>query len=151
MEQFLVKNWQPQGGSGGNKVEGFKPSQESAMRVICKRESDVLVALPTGEGKSVLFQVPALCRGLRTRRLTLVISPLKALMRDQVEGLRQQGFAESADYLSSDRPAFEIAEVTQGVLDHRIVLLYVAPERFRSDRFVDMLSMHCRCFCEISV
>ncbi len=139
MEQFLVKHWQPPPGSGGNSVLGFKDSQKSAMQAICSRQSDVLVALPTGEGKSVLFQVPALCRGLRARRLTLVISPLKALMRDQVEGLRRQGFSESADYLSGDRPAHEIAEITQGVLDHRIVLLYVAPERLRSELFVEVL------------
>ncbi|MBO8043339.1 DEAD/DEAH box helicase, partial [Pseudomonas aeruginosa] len=70
---------------------------------------------------------------------TLVISPLKALMRDQVERLREQGFSESVDYLSGDRPPSEIAEVIQGVLDHRIVLLYVAPERTRSSVFLDVL------------
>lgn len=139
MEQFLVQNWQPKGNGNGNIVQGFKESQKPAMQAICTRQSDVLCALPTGEGKSVLFQVPALCRGLRNRRLTLVLSPLKALMHDQVEGLRQLGFAESADYLSGDRPAHEIAEVVQGVLDHRIVLLYVAPERFRSDPFLQVL------------
>lgn len=138
MEQFLIENWNLSG-SEDNSVTGFKASQKPAMEAICTRASDVLVALPTGEGKSVLFQVPALCRGLRTRRLTLVLSPLKALMRDQVEGLRGLGFAESVDYLSSDRPAHEISEVLQGVLDHRIVLLYVAPERLRSGLFVDVL------------
>ena len=135
MERFLVANWQRK----DRPIAGFKASQKLAMEVICSRSSDVLVALPTGEGKSVLFQVPALCRGLRTRRLTLVLSPLKALMRDQVEGLHGLGFGESADYLSSDRPAHEIAAVLQGVLDHRIVLLYVAPERLRSALFVDVL------------
>lgn len=139
MEQFLVQNWQPKGDGSSDSVRGFKDSQQPAMQAICNRQSDVICALPTGEGKSVLFQVPALCRGLRNRRLTLVISPLKALMHDQVDGLRKLGFAESADYLSSDRPAHEIAEVMQGVLDHRIVLLYVAPERFRSDPFIQVL------------
>lgn len=139
MERFLVANWQPRSEGGGNRVTGFKPSQKMAMEAICERSANVLVSLPTGEGKSVLFQVPALCRGLRNRRLTLVISPLKALMRDQVELLREQGFAESADYLSSDRPPGEIADVIQGVLDHRIVLLYVAPERIRSSVFIDVL------------
>ncbi len=139
MEQFLIANWQPPSQSGGNSVSGFKLTQEKAMEAIRTRESDVMVALPTGEGKSVLFQVPALCRGLRNRRLTLVVSPLKALMRDQVARLHEQGFAESVDYLSSDRPTFELAEVLQGVLDHRIVLLYVAPERLRNATFVDVL------------
>lgn len=139
MERFLVANWQPRSVGDGNRVTGFKPSQKMAMEAICERSANVLVSLPTGEGKSVLFQVPALCRGLRNRRLTLVISPLKALMRDQVERLREQGFSESVDYLSGDRPPSEIAEVIQGVLDHRIVLLYVAPERTRSDVFLDVL------------
>ena len=102
MEKFLVENWQPKPEEKKAPVTGFKASQKPAMEAICTRANDVLVALPTGEGKSVLFQVPALCRGLRTRRLTLVLSPLKALMRDQVERLRAQGFSESADYLSSD-------------------------------------------------
>lgn len=139
MEQFLVANWQPRAGTGGNAVAGFKPSQKVAMEAISARTSNVLVSLPTGEGKSVLFQVPALCRGLRNRRLTLVVSPLKALMRDQVERLREQGFAESVDYLSGDRSAGEMAEVIQGVLDHRIVLLYIAPERMRSSAFIEVL------------
>ena len=139
MEQFLVANWQPRNNANGNVITSFKPSQKIAMEAICQRSANVLVSLPTGEGKSVLFQVPALCRGLRNRRLTLVISPLKALMRDQVERLREQGFSESVDYLSGDRLPGEIAEVLQGVLDHRIVLLYVAPERTRSDVFLDVL------------
>lgn len=139
MQRFLIANWQPRNGGAGNRVTGFKPSQTVAMEAICERSANVLVSLPTGEGKSVLFQVPALCRGLRNRRLTLVISPLKALMRDQVERLREQGFSESADYLSGDRTPHEMAEVIQGVLDHRIVLLYVAPERMRSEMFLDVL------------
>ncbi|MGB8377482.1 MAG: UvrD-helicase domain-containing protein, partial [Rhodanobacteraceae bacterium] len=139
MEQFLVTHWQPPGGQGQNVVSGFKDSQKSAMEAICARASDVLVPLPTGEGKSVLFQVPALCRGLRNRRLTLVISPLKALMEDQVERLREQGFAESVDYLSGDLTPYAREGVMQGVLDHRIVLLYLAPERLRSPAFLDVL------------
>lgn len=139
MEQFLRTNWNRPGMGRATEVQGFKPSQRLPMEVICSRQSDVLVALPTGEGKSLLFQVPALCRGLRNRRLTLVLSPLKALMRDQVEALRRLGFSESADYLSGDRPANEIADVLQSVLDHRIVLLYVAPERLRSALFINVL------------
>ena len=144
MEQFLVANWQPANGKGSHQVTGFKPSQRTAMEAISARAANVLVSLPTGEGKSVLFQVPALCRGLRNRRLTLVLSPLKALMRDQVERLREQGFSESADYLSGDRPPHEIADVMQGILDHRIVLLYVAPERLRSEVFLDVLEKRMR-------
>lgn len=139
MQEFLVRHWQPKDATTGNAVTGFKPSQTQAMEVICQRNANVLVPLPTGEGKSVLFQVPALCRGLRNRRLTLVLSPLKALMRDQVERLREQGFAESADFINSDLTRGELEEIIQGILDHRIVLLYVAPERLRSEVFLDVL------------
>lgn len=138
MEAFLVKHWQPPG-EGGNAVTGFKPTQTEAMRAILTRGEDVVVTLPTGEGKSVLFQVPALCRGLRDRRLTLVLSPLRALMRDQVERLRVQGFEPSVDYLNADRPAHEKTEILEGLLDHRLVLLYVAPERLRDPIFRDVL------------
>lgn len=139
MERFLVRNWQPADKSRGDSIVGFKQTQALAMEAIRTRANDVIVSLPTGEGKSVLFQVPALCRGLRNRRLTLVLSPLKALMRDQVARLHEQGFADSVDYLSSDRASFELADVLQGVLDNRIVLLYVAPERLRNAAFIDVL------------
>lgn len=146
MERFLVKHWNAENGQRRERGEkGFIPgfrenTQRPVMEAVCDRKADVLVTLPTGEGKSVLFQVPALCRGLRTRRLTLVISPLRALMSDQVEGLRARGFGDSADYLTADRPRHEVDDVFQGVLDHRIVLLYVAPERLRSHRFMDALN-----------
>lgn len=139
MERFLTQHWQPNPEERRPPLVGFKPSQKPAMEAICTRANDVLVALPTGEGKSVLFQVPALCRGINNRRLTLVLSPLKTLMRDQVNRLHKQGFFETVDYLNSDRPAHEIADMLQGVLDHRIVLLYVAPERLRSAVFVQVL------------
>lgn len=145
MERFLVEHWNAENGKRlepGQKgfIPGFRANtQRPVMEVVCDRKADVLVTLPTGEGKSVLFQVPALCRGLRTRRLTLVISPLRALMSDQVEGLRARGFGDAADYLTADRPRHEVDDVLQGVLDHRIVLLYVAPERLRSHRFMDAL------------
>lgn len=146
MERFLVQHWNAENGKRlepGEKgfISGFRPNtQRPVMEAVCDRKADVLATLPTGEGKSVLFQVPALCRGLRTRRLTLVISPLRALMSDQVEGLRARGFGDSADYLTADRPRHEVDDVFQGVLDHRIVLLYVAPERLRSHRFMDALT-----------
>ncbi len=117
--------------------EALREHQRTAIGALVDGSDDVLVALPTGEGKSVLFQAPALHQGLASRRLTLVISPLRALMRDQVEGLhrRPRRFHQSADYLSADRPWHEIEDVLQGVLDGRVLLLYVAPERLRSERF----------------
>jgi len=141
MREFLEKYWNA-GKQPGDPtwIAGFRDNtQRPAIDAIRDRAADVLVTLPTGEGKSVLFQVPALCRGLRTRRLSIVISPLRALMRDQVQRLWQIGFHQSVDYLTADRPIHEIDDVLQGVLDHRIVLLYVAPERFRSRRFIDVV------------
>lgn len=141
MRHFLEKSWN-KGKSKGDPswISDFREkTQKPAMEAIRDRKSDVLISLPTGEGKSVLFQVPALCKGLRTRRLSIVISPLRALMRDQVQRLWSLNFHQSVDYLTADRPMHEVDDVYQGVLDHRIVLLYVAPERFRSKRFVDVL------------
>ena len=130
-EAFLQKYW---------KFEGFKPkTQKPAIESICNQQGDLLVKLPTGEGKSVIFQVPALLRGMHTQRLTIVVTPLKALMRDQVMALWHKGFYTTVDYLSSDREYWETSEVYQGVLDNRVKLLYVAPERFRVGRFRDVL------------
>lgn len=140
MREFLEANWNVGKVSPDReRIGDFRETQRPAIEAIRGRNADVLVTLPTGEGKSVLFQVPALCRGLRTRRLTIVISPLRALMRDQVEALGKLGFHESVDFLSADRPQHEIDDVLQGILDHRIVMVYIAPERFRSRRFVDAL------------
>ena len=141
LEYFLRENWKGKKDNGEKwQILGFKPkTQLPAIEALYQRKNDVLVTLPTGEGKSVVFQVPALYRGLKSRRLSIVISPLRALMRDQVENLHRLGFHQSVEYLSGDRPWHEIDDVYQGVLDHRIVLLYSAPERFRNRKFLDLL------------
>ncbi|MGB5219111.1 MAG: DEAD/DEAH box helicase [Smithella sp.] len=115
-------------------------TQRPAMETIIANDSDVLVRLPTGEGKSVLFQVPALLRGMRTQKLTIVVTPLKALMADQVTKLWEMGFSQSVDYLNADRDPWVNSEVYQGIIDNRIKLLYVAPERFRVRRFKEALA-----------
>jgi len=119
----------------------FYDYQEQPVAMILERAPDLslLVRLPTGAGKSLIFQAPALFRGFDTKRLTLVISPLKALMKDQVESLREKDFGDAVDYLSSDRPWWESNQVIQGIMDHRICMLYVAPERLRSKAFVSAL------------
>lgn len=136
LRQFLQKHWRD---GNGQPILDFRENQRSAVDLIRTRKADVLVTLPTGAGKSVLFQAPALYRGLKTRRLSLVISPLRALMQDQVQNLEKLGFHQSVDFLSADRPIHDVEDVFQGVLDHRIVLLYIAPERFRNRRFLDLL------------
>lgn len=141
LESFLVQNWNAgRTDREPNYIHGFRrQTQIPAIDVIRTRSTHIVVSLPTGEGKSILFQVPALSRGLRNRRLTLVLSPLKALMKDQFLGLERQGFGSSVGYLSSDQTQVEINETLQGVLEHRIVLLYIAPERFKNSRFFDVL------------
>lgn len=129
--EFLRKHW------GHN---NFRDTQDEAIRAIAPNDKDVLVRLPTGEGKSVLFQIPALLRGKSTRKLTLVVSPLRALMVDQVHALRERKFDFSVDYLNADREPWMMDEVYRGVIDNSILLLYVAPERFRSPRFRDALA-----------
>ena len=86
----------------------------------------VLAVLPTGAGKSLCYQVPALL----ARGLTLVVSPLISLMQDQVGALRRRGIA--AAYLNSQLDADQRRTVEQGVLAGQVALLYCAPERLKS-------------------
>ena len=86
----------------------------------------VLAVLPTGAGKSLCYQVPALLAG----GLTLVVSPLISLMQDQVGALRRRGIA--AAYLNSQLDADQRRSVEQAVLAGQVALLYCAPERLKS-------------------
>ena len=94
---------------------------------------NLLVVMPTGSGKSLLYQLPALLAD----GLTLVVSPLIALMKDQVDELQRKGAA--AALINSSLSPDEQQHVIQRCLDGEIRLLYVAPERFRSSSFVRML------------
>lgn len=118
----------------------FRPgTQKPAIEKLIESERDMLLRLPTGAGKSIVFHLPALFRSNYSGRLTVVITPLRALMRDQAEGLWQRGFTESVDYLSGGRDAWVNHEVYQGILDGRLRLVFVAPERFRVPRFIEAL------------
>jgi len=101
---------------------GFRPGQ---LRVIgpLLAAHDVLAVLPTGGGKSICYQVPALL----SDRLTLVVSPLVSLMQDQVGALRARGVP--AAMLASAQPSNETSEALDGLTAGRWRLLYVAPER----------------------
>ena len=94
---------------------------------------DSLVLMPTGGGKSLCYQIPALLRN----GVGVVISPLIALMRDQVAGLHQAGVR--AAYLNSTLSHSEVIEVESAVRDGRVDLLYVAPERLLGDRTLGLL------------
>lgn len=103
----------------------FRPLQLEAMAAILARR-DSLVVLPTGGGKSVCFQAPALVPGAPAG-VGLVVSPLIALMKDQVDGLRANGVAAAA--LNSALPADEKDRVGRELRAGRLRLLYVSPER----------------------
>jgi ATP-dependent DNA helicase RecQ len=97
---------------------------------------DALVLMPTGGGKSLCYQVPALCRD----GLCVVVSPLIALMYDQVESLRQLGVRAAA--LNSSLSYAEAGAVEQALREGMLDLLYVAPERLLSNGFLDRLRRH---------
>lgn len=94
---------------------------------------DALVLMPTGGGKSLCYQVPALLR----RGVAVVVSPLIALMHDQVRALRLAGV--NAAYLNSTLDPAEARAVERDVADGRIDLVYVAPERLLTDGFLSLL------------
>src|SRR5512147_1105255 len=100
----------------------FRPGQEEIVRAVLDGES-VLAVMPTGSGKSLCYQLPAIARP----GLTLVVSPLIALMRDQVRALGAAGVA--AGSLNSSNDASENARVTRLLRERELRLLYVAPER----------------------
>ena len=98
---------------------------------------DALVLMPTGGGKSLCYQIPAIARQQAGLGLSIVISPLIALMHDQVGALQEAGV--KAAFLNSSQ-SFEVAaDVERQWLRGDITLLYVAPERVMTDRFVDLL------------
>jgi superfamily II DNA helicase RecQ/superfamily I DNA/RNA helicase len=108
--------------------EDFRARQIDGMKAIAESSESLLLMLPTGEGKSVMFQVPALMHGRASGKLSIICMPLKALMKDQIENVPESLKSQVA-YLSSDMPWWERAGVLQRVLDGRVLLLCVAPER----------------------
>jgi len=113
--------------------------QREILPRILSRKTNCLISIPTGGGKSILFQGPALYNSMLTNRLSIVITPLKALMEDQVLGLQRKGFHSNVDYINGDRSSQEIQQIYRKVAGGEIALLYVAPERFRSRAFVNAL------------
>lgn len=112
--------------------DGFRPLQEDAIRCVLERQ-DSLTVLPTGGGKSICFQAPALCMD----GLAVVVSPLISLMKDQVDALRTCGVA--AAFVNSSQTLDEKRRVADQVRDGTIRLLYCAPERLLTDRMLDFL------------
>ena len=104
---------------------GFRPGQEEIVAAVLAGQN-ALAIMPTGGGKSLCFQLPALCR----TGVTVVISPLIALMRDQVRALRAAGVEAGA--LTSGNTEAETEEVFAALDQGRLKLLYMAPERLAS-------------------
>ena len=112
--------------------DGFRPGQEDIVDAVV-RGQNVLAIMPTGGGKSLCYQLPALVRD----GITVVISPLIALMRDQVRALREAGVEAGA--LTSGNTDAETEEVWSAIEDGRLKLLYIAPERLASGAALGML------------
>src|SRR6056297_1824437 len=112
--------------------DAFRPGQEDIVTAVARGEN-VLAIMPTGGGKSLCFQLPALMRD----GVTVVISPLIALMRDQVRALREAGVAAGA--LTSGNTEEETAAVWDALEAGRLKLLYIAPERLAAGSAMGML------------
>ncbi|MEM6611136.1 MAG: DNA helicase RecQ [Cyanobacteria bacterium P01_C01_bin.72] len=106
----------------------FRPGQKKIIEAALQNK-DLLTIMPTGGGKSLCFQLPALLR----KGLTIVVSPLIALMQDQVDALQDNGI--SATYLNSTLEYEERRSRQIAILKNQIKLLYVAPERLLNERF----------------
>lgn len=111
---------------------GFRGEQAAIVEHLASGH-DALVLMPTGGGKSLCYQVPALLR----EGTAIVVSPLIALMQDQVEALRQLGVR--AEFLNSSLEAQAAQQVERDLLSGELDLLYVAPERLLTPRFLSLL------------
>ncbi len=106
----------------------FRPHQREVIKALL-RGSDAFVSMPTGGGKSLCYQLT----GLLLDGLTIVVSPLIALMQDQVNAARELGLA--AEFLNSSQGEQEARSVYRRLHNHEIKLLYISPERFSSEIF----------------
>src|SRR3954467_8768239 len=114
--------------------DSFRMNQQAAIETVLQKK-DCVVLMPTGGGKSLCYQIPA----LMLDGLTVVISPLIALMKDQVDALKNNGV--EAAFLNSTQSGREQTEVFQQARAGKIKLLYVAPERLlqSGNQFIDFL------------
>jgi len=112
--------------------DGFRPGQEAVIGHLLDGDSAAAV-FPTGAGKSICYQLPALL----LPGLTIVVSPLIALMKDQIDQLRKRGIA--AERMDSTLTAEESRAVYGAVQNNELRLLYVAPERFNNERFRELI------------
>lgn len=109
---------------------GGEPLQENAVNAALEGQS-ILAIFPTGGGKSLTFQIPALMAGESVRGLTVVISPLQSLMKDQVENLEKKGIADAV-YINGLLSPIERKNTLDRIVSGEASLLYIAPESLRS-------------------
>ena len=130
---MAAEPWNPEELLGQFGLSSFRPAQREVIETVLSGR-DCLCVMPTGGGKSLCFQLPAILQ----EGTTLVVSPLIALMKDQVDGLRSKGIR--ADFINSTLDSNEqygrLDRLQRGDYD----LLYVAPERFRSRRFCEIVN-----------
>lgn len=111
----------------------FREGQENIINEILKG-NDVLTIMPTGGGKSICYQVPALL----LEGITIVISPLISLMKDQVDNINNLGI--NSAYINSSLSNIEINNILDAAARNEIKILYVAPERLESQAFMELIS-----------
>ena len=116
--------------------EQFRGPQQAIVEHVAAGQ-DALVLMPTGGGKSLCYQIPAIARQRAGHGVTIVVSPLIALMHDQVGALHEAGV--SAAFLNSTLANDEAYQVEQRMLRGEITLLYAAPERLTTPRFLALL------------
>ena len=112
--------------------KSFLPLQKEIIEDILQK-NDVFVLMPTGGGKSLCYQIPSLLLD----GITIVVSPLIALMKDQVDGLKENGIP--AAYINSSLSFEQIKQIKSELLENRISILYVAPERIVLPDFISFL------------
>ncbi len=112
----------------------FRHHQEKIIDTVLKRKSDVLVLMPTGGGKSICYQIPSLIMD----GTGIVISPLIALMQDQVEALQQRGI--KAAFINSSQTVKQNNEIKRQLHDNELDILYLSPERLLKDETLDLLA-----------
>ena len=112
--------------------DSFRGNQKDIIDHLLSRRN-ALVVMPTGAGKSVCYQIPAIC----SPGIAIVVSPIIALMQDQVDSLNQIGV--NAAFINSHQTAEQKRKVAAQIKNKEIKLLYVSPERLVMDRFLDYL------------
>src|SRR3954470_5530604 len=113
----------------------FRPGQREACEAALAGR-DVLVVMPTGSGKSLCYQLPGLVRD----DLTIVVSPLVALMQDQVEALQARGLDDRVALVNAQQDGSVNSRAVEMAVEGHLRLLYVAPERFSSPGFVKRIA-----------